>query len=259
RRMMEIFEANRAYWTRRAPGYAQVNRRELGGVRQRQAWSDELCGTVARHFNGRKTQAIRVLDIGTGPGFFAALLAHAGFRVTALDLTAAMLEEARQNLGALGAVVEFCQMDAEHLDFVDGAFDAVVTRHLTWNLPHPEQAYREWTRVLVPGGLLLNYDANWYRYLHDARAREAWNEDRRRSAALSACDDNVGEGFDEMERIALHTPLSRTIRPEWDRNVLHNLGMNVSYDADVWRRVWTRDEKICMASTPLFRIAAVKR
>ena len=32
----------------------------------------------------------------------------------------------------------------------DAAFHVVVSRNLTWNLPHPERAYAEWRRVLVP-------------------------------------------------------------------------------------------------------------
>ena len=72
------------------------------------------------------------------------------------------------------------------------------------------------------------------------------------------CDDNVGEGFDEMERIAHQAPLSRALRPAWDLRVLGGLGVAASCDPDVWKRVWTSDEKICMASTPLFRVTAVK-
>ena len=253
-----LYESNRAYWTRRAPGYSQVSRRELEGSWQRQAWKSELCETLTRHFGRRKAHTIRVLDIGTGPGFFAALLAEAGFCVTAIDLTAAMLHEARVNLGQLSSRVEFLEMDAEQLVFPDASFDAVVTRNLTWNLPHPERVYTEWLRVLVPGGVMLNYDANWYRYLFDEHARKSWDDDRRRSAELSVCDDNVGEGFDEMERIAHQAPLSRALRPAWDLRVLGGLGVAASCDPDVWKRVWTSDEKICMASTPLFRVTAVK-
>ena len=35
----------------------------------------------------------------------------------------------------------------------------IVSRNLTWNLPHPEMAYKEWLRVLKKGGRLLNFDA----------------------------------------------------------------------------------------------------
>ncbi len=254
-----LIDRNRAYWTRRAQGYSQVNRRELRNARQRLAWQRELCGTLDAHFAGRARPSVRVLDAGTGPGFFAMLLAEAGYRVTAVDLTPAMLDEARCNAGPMAERIAFAVMDAEHLSFADASFDAVVSRNLTWNLPAPQRAYCEWNRVLVPGGMLINYDANWYRYLFDPAARTAWDADRRRSTDLGAEDDNVGDGFDAMEQIAREVPLSRASRPDWDLSVLVGCGMEVSCDTEVWKRVWTRDEKICMASTPLFRVTAVKR
>ena len=51
---------------------------------------------------------------------------------------------------------DFQVMDAEHLSFQDESFDVVISRNLTWTLPEAAQAYKEWTRVLKPGGLLLN-------------------------------------------------------------------------------------------------------
>ena len=50
-------------------------------------------------------------------------------------------------------------MDAQKLDFEDNTFDVVISRNLTWNLEHPDVAYREWVRVLKVGGRLLNFDA----------------------------------------------------------------------------------------------------
>ena len=55
-------------------------------------------------------------------------------------------------------------MDAECPAFPDETFDVVVSRNLTWTLPHPERAYRQWLRILKPGGILLNYDAEHARY-----------------------------------------------------------------------------------------------
>lgn len=43
-------------------------------------------------------------------------------------------------------------LDAEKPEFPDATFDVVVSRNLTWTLPHAEEAYREWTRVLKKGG-----------------------------------------------------------------------------------------------------------
>lgn len=75
-----------------------------------------------------------MLDVGTGPGFFAIILAELGYQVTAVDYTASMLEEARRNAGALAGCIRFRQMNAEELTFPADSFDVVVTRNVTWNL-----------------------------------------------------------------------------------------------------------------------------
>ena len=46
--------------------------------------------------------------------------------------------------------------DAQALDVESNSFDAIVTRNVTWNLPRPDLAYKEWLRVLKPGGVLYN-------------------------------------------------------------------------------------------------------
>lgn len=253
-----IIRENRDYWTGRAPGYSKVNREELA-TNQRRLWLTALTERISERFTGRKPASIRVLEIGTGPGFFAILLAEAGYRVTAIDLTPSMLAEARNNAGALAARIEFLEMDAQALDFENERFDVVVSRNVTWNLPEPQTAYREWTRVLKPGGLLLNFDANWYRYLFDDEARDAYERDRANSARAGVDDLNVGDNFDRMEDIARRVPLSRLNRPQWDVEVLNALGMAVETDHRVWERVWSRQEKINLASTPMFLVCGYKR
>ena len=91
----------------------------------------------------KRPEEIRVLDVGTGPGFFAILLAELGYQVTAVDYTASMLDEARRNAGALASRICFRQMNAEELSFEAASFDVVVTRNVTWNLHEPEKAYAQ--------------------------------------------------------------------------------------------------------------------
>ena len=248
-----IESENKSYWTGRASGYSEVNQWELASE-QRQRWSTCLRDEITRHFPGRAPQELRVLEVGTGPGFFAILLCELGYDVTAIDLTPAMLVEAKKNAGTLANEIHWMEMNAEALDFADGSFDVVVSRNLTWNLPHPEQAYAEWARVLKPGGLLLNFDANWYSYLFDADARQAYDRDRANSAEKGVGDQNVGENFDVMEDIARRMPLSSIRRPEWDLQRLRALGLNAEADETVWQRVWSEEEKLNFASTPLFLI-----
>ena len=64
--------------------------------------------------------------------------------------------------------------------------------------------------------------------------------------------------MDAMEAIARQAPLSALRRPGWDMEVLERLGMDADADSQIWRRVWTRDEWINNASTPMFLVRGVK-
>ena len=255
-----ILEENREYWTGRASGYSEVNKLELSTA-QRNKWKDCLHEELTRAFPDRPLADLRVLEVGTGPGFFAILLRELGCAVTAIDLTPAMLDEAKKNAGSLADGICFLEMNAEALSFADESFDAVLSRNLTWNLPHPERAYAEWARVLKKGGLLLNFDANWYAYLFDEGAQAAWDRDRANSAERGVWDQNVGaegEDFDVMEDIARRVPLSGVRRPAWDLERLSALGLRAGADEEIWRRVWSEEEKISFASTPLFLLRGRK-
>ena len=252
-----ILSENKSYWTGRATSYSEVNQLELA-TQQRQKWSDCLHAEIARQFPNSVPESLRVLEVGTGPGFFAILLRELGYAVTAIDLTPAMLTEAKKNAGELAGKIRWMEMNAEALDFADASFDVVVSRNLTWNLPHPDKAYAEWARVLKPGGLLLNFDANWYAYLFDDEAQAAYDRDRANSAEQGVWDQNVGENFDVMEDIARRVPLSNIRRPDWDLALLQGLGLQAKADEQTWQRVWSEEEKLNFASTPMFLVRAVK-
>lgn len=217
---------------------------------------DILDSELRNQFPGKVPQDIRILEPGTGPGFISIILAEAGYDVTAIDFTPDMLSEAKKNAGSLGGRIHFMEMNAESLDFQDKCFDAVISRNLTWNLPHPKAAYMEWTRVLKPGGLLLNFDANWYRYLVDEDARIAYTADRIHTLEKGLADRNIGDHFDVMENIAGSMPLTHILRPEWDIRVLSKLGFCTSADKHIWEQIWCEEEKNNFASTPMFLIRA---
>ena len=79
-----ILEENKNYWTDRAPGYSEVNRLELATA-QRQRWSDCICEELTRRFPDRPLADLQVLEVGTGPGFFAILLRELGCDVVELN------------------------------------------------------------------------------------------------------------------------------------------------------------------------------
>jgi len=48
------------------------------------------------------------------------------------------------------------------------------------------------------------------------------------------------------------------MRPGWDLGVLRGLGLQAAADTEIWRQVWTREERINNASTPMFLVEARK-
>ena len=251
---MELLDKIEEYWTGRAEGYSQVNQGELA-TEQREKWKKNLMS----HLKGKKPEETKVLDIGTGPGFFAIILAEAGYQVTAVDYTEEMLKEAKQNAGKLAGKIHWQQMDAQNLTFESETFDVVVSRNLTWNLEKPEKAYGEWIRVLKKGGILLNYDANWYHHLFDQEKRRAYEEDRARVEELQLGDHYTCTDIDAMEEIAREVPLSRIARPTWDKQVLGQFSPNqMLVEEEVWKEVWSEEEKANYQSTPMFLIIVEK-
>jgi hypothetical protein len=75
---------------------------------------------------------------------------------------------------------------------------------------------------------MLNFDANWYRYLYDDKKKEAFETDRANVASSSFNDHNEAKGvdMDKMTEIALQVPLSALDRPAWDRKVLSDIGFS---------------------------------
>ena len=72
------------------------------------------------------------------------LLGQHGFEVTGIDLTEEMVAKANGMIAEYGLDakrVKALTMDAENPDFAPESFDVIITRNLTWTLPHPIEAY----------------------------------------------------------------------------------------------------------------------
>ena len=146
--MNNIESRVQSYWTKRAHNFNIVRKNELNSsISER--WREEIV-----HFLP-EGKVLQILDVGTGTGYFAILLSQIGHQVTGIDLTDAMLKEARDNAALYQVHPTFQQMDAQKLAFLDQSFDVVISRNLTWTLPDPESAYREWMRVLKKCGMML--------------------------------------------------------------------------------------------------------
>ncbi|SHK65169.1 Methyltransferase domain-containing protein [Selenomonas ruminantium] len=227
------------YWDERSSDFSRLRLKELAGPCAA-AWR----GYLAEKLN--TAESLKILDVGTGAGFFAILLGSLGHRVTGIDMSADMLHQAKQNVLAAGYRAEFHKMNAQELDFADDVFDVVISRNLTWTLPDATQAYREWRRVLKPGGRLLNFDSDYGLMTFSRKDDQADVHANIRQELVTECNDIK----DEL-RISSHR------RPGWDEEFLRSLGMQVTIEADIASRVRV-DAAMKFDALPLFSIVASK-
>jgi SAM-dependent methyltransferase len=102
--------------------------------------------------------AMRVLDLGTGIGhvaFMVAGLLDAGGSVLGVDQAERLLEVAEQRRAAAGAeTIEFVHEDARTFSTSE-PFDAIVARLLLFHLPDREAVLRRQLDALRPGGTMV--------------------------------------------------------------------------------------------------------
>ncbi|MBN1657342.1 MAG: class I SAM-dependent methyltransferase [Anaerolineae bacterium] len=118
---------------------------------------------VQRETAGRVGTGERVLDVGCGTGALASKMARRGAKVTAIDVSSAMLAQAAERLAQEGLAegVALREMGVAELDVLpDSAFDVVTSVLVLSELSNEEMAYAlaEFRRLLRPGGRLLIAD-----------------------------------------------------------------------------------------------------
>ena len=232
------------YWTQRSHDFGTVRKNELENE-MGQRWLHEIQRFLPE---GRK---LDILDVGTGTGFFAILLAGKGHRVEGIDLTPAMLEEARTLAKQRNLDITFREMDAQNLDYPNDSFDVAISRNLTWTLPDPESAYAEWFRVLKPGGVLLNFDA-----AYAAHVRSHSVQNRKVAPDSPYCHVGMTDALQqENDAITLSMDIGQA-RPEWDGKVLTRIGFqSCQADTQVGKRLLG---ELDLTTAPMFGIFARK-
>ena len=236
--MEDIKNEMEAYWTRRVKNFSALREREFVGEKHEQ-WLTELKKHIPME------TPLDILDIGTGTGFFAFLLAENGHRMTGIDLTPDMIREAKEMAARHRFPIHFFIMDAESPDFPPHSFDAIVTRKLTWTLPHLPAAYQAWHRLLKPGGILLNFDADY--------CRETAAYDRLSQHAHQDVDAALMQEYEKMKNILRPTQMPR---PHWDSLLLQEAGFShIAVDTTVSKRIYTTIDEF-YDPTPVFSIFA---
>lgn len=112
------------------------------------------------HADGFIKAGASLLDLGTGTGTLARGFALRGCRVTGIDPSAEMLEQARELDQHAGVEVEYRIAKAETTGLPDSSFD-IVTAGQCWHWFDRPKAANEVKRILKPGGTLIIAHFDW--------------------------------------------------------------------------------------------------
>ncbi|MEX1826468.1 ArsR/SmtB family transcription factor [Luteibacter sp. CQ10] len=131
-----------------------------------EGWADTVAGDMERHYSpGRTWETLArsllqlletgdVLDIASGDGVTAELLAPHAHSIVCIDSSERVADAARQRLAAFPNV-EVRQGDMHALDLGDRRFDLVLLMHALTYSEHPDEVFRQVASVLKPGGRVL--------------------------------------------------------------------------------------------------------
>ena len=189
----------RAWWNEDAGSYDASVGHALTDPVEAAAWTAALLTFLP-------SPPSTVLDVGAGTGALSLLAAELGHRVTALDLSEAMLARARAKAAERALEVTFVHGAAE--DPPDGPFDAVMERHVSWTLSDPVDAFRAWRGVTRPGGRLIVFGGSWAGEGPFVAAKDAAADLIRRWRGIG--DDHHGPYPEEIVR---SLPLGRVNSP----------------------------------------------
>ena len=206
--MENVEETSLAYWSGRAEEYSALHMQSYESPK-RDTFAAQIACMLPEGGAG-----LSALDVGCGSGFMSLLLLDAGCTVTGIDFSEDMLARARENVTAKGYEARFLHMRAQQLAFPDKSFDVAVSRNVTWTLEDVDAVYAEVFRVLKPGGVFLNLDANYGRSFAEAEAR----------GEMPTHPTQTLEQLLTRNDIVRDLPISHVDRPAWDVACFWNLG-----------------------------------
>ena len=129
-------------------------------------WADSVAGDMERHYSPGRTWEVTartmvqllelgdVLDVASGDGVLAELLAPHANSIKCLDLSPRVVEAGKKRLRNCPNV-SFEAGDMHTLPLADASFDTVLLMHALTYTTQPQLVFNEARRVLRPGGRLL--------------------------------------------------------------------------------------------------------
>jgi len=140
----------------------------MGSVGAVQAYKQRILGALGLR------AGMHALDVGCGTGDDVramAAIVGAGGRAVGVDVSEALLAEARKRAEAGGVAIELQAGDAHALPFADGSFDVVRTERVLQHVQDPARALAEMARVARPGGRVAAAEPDWETLVVDGADR----------------------------------------------------------------------------------------
>lgn len=98
----------------------------------------------------------KILFVGVGTGADLELIDYLGLDITAIDYSPEMLNKAKKKFA--NSSIQFLEMDAQKMDFIDEQFDIVVGSLILSVVPDPHKCFKEMVRVLKTEGEMIIFD-----------------------------------------------------------------------------------------------------
>ena len=173
----------------------------------------------------------RVLDLGSGEGFGAALLADAAREVVGVDLDDRAVEHSRLNYA--GPTLDFRAASATDLSgFADGEFDAVVAFEVIEHISDQQRVLSEAARVLGPGGLLIVSTPDRRAYADELDEENPYHE---RELTQEEFTELLGRRFSTIALFAQRGVAGSRIEALGPVGGERHLDVQIERDGDDWR------------------------
>ena len=141
----KMIEAISDFWDHRSETYESAHE-----LTSKASWKSEL----EKLLGPRKE--IRILDLATGTGMIANMLARIGYTdVTGMDISEGMMQIAKEHAKQEGLHVKYIYGNALELPLQDHSIDVLISCRLLWTLVEPDKALEEWIRVVKNGGRII--------------------------------------------------------------------------------------------------------